>query len=282
MTGRAVAATSGKGGVGKTMLVAQLGARLARKGRRIVLIDMNTGMRGLDMALGLESRIGFDLGDVLDGRCGLDRALVEERSTGVRLIAAKQFSEDQPLNERTLKLILEVLCLQNELVLIDMPAGMTAELGMIARLADMLVYVTTPDDASLRNTERLRTALRAMGEPEALALINRVDAALVEEGLQHAPDVCRQVLDLPLLGAIPEDGEIERAMLGKAPLEEGTRAGGYFDEVGARLFDGDAPGATWQGPEPPKADAGPPAPEVAPEGTPRRRGILGRFSGEPG
>lgn len=247
MSGRLIGAVSGKGGVGKTMLVAALGALWASRGKRVVLLDMNTGMRGLDILVGLQSRIGFDLGDVLEGRCGLDKAMVLDRRTGVRLIAAKQFDEDIPLNERTLQIILEVLCLQNDYVLLDGPGGLTREAEMIMRLAGATMVVTTPDDASLRNAERMMASLPRREGFDPVLVVNRLQPELVDDDLQYEPEVCAQLVDIRLGGAIPEDMCAMRCTLAKMPLLGDFPAANAVKNLAARLDAPEIPLAAWRG-----------------------------------
>ena len=122
MSARAVALLSGKGGVGRTLLTASLGAMLAKKGRRVALVDLNTGMRGLDMALGLESRVAFDLGDALDGVCDLKQALVRGPD-GLRLLAARQMRDTEELDEDALGRVMDALRAQFDWVLVDTAGG---------------------------------------------------------------------------------------------------------------------------------------------------------------
>lgn len=245
MTGRLIAVMSGKGGVGKTMLTAALGAQWAARGKRVVLVDMNIGMRGLDMLMGLESRVGFDLGDVVEGACGLDSALLENRQLGVRIIAAKQFDEKKPLKERTLQIILEVLCLQNDIVLMDAPSGLSYGLELTARMAQEFLMVTTPDDASLRDAERTAAVLDTLEKPRPLLVVNRIHPRLVAEGLQYGPEVCAQLLDMRLAGVIPEDREAMRCTLRREVLHGAFPAMWALENLVERLDDMNAPLLPW-------------------------------------
>ena len=146
MSGRLVTLLSGKGGVGRTMLTASLGTLLARRGQRAALVDLNTGMRGLDMALGLESRAAFDLGDVLEGVCGLKQALCRGED-GLCLLAARQVCDTEALDERRLGKIVSHLRDEFDWVLIDAAGGIGRGFTAAARLDGEAVAVTTPDDA---------------------------------------------------------------------------------------------------------------------------------------
>lgn len=244
MMGRMLAMISGKGGVGKSTLAAALGTHWAAGGHRVVLVDLSFGMRCLDMHFGLESRIAFDLNDIVEGSCGLDKAILRDRDTGVQLIAPRQFDEGKPLNERTLRIILEVLCLQNDYVLLDAPSGMGYGFEVAARLAEELVLVTTPDDVSLRDAERVAALLGR--EKRTWLVVNRIWETLVDEGLQYEPATCAQVLDVPLLGAIPEDEQVLRHMLRKTPIIGDYPAARAIANIADRLEDGDVPIAQWR------------------------------------
>lgn len=235
MSGHLLAVVSGKGGVGKSFLTAALGARLAAMGERVVLVDLSTGLRHLDILFGLESRVGFDLHDVVEGVCGLDRALITDRQSGARLLLARQTQTDAPCNERTLRILLEVLCLQNDYVLLDAPCGLGDGFSLAARMADASLLVATPDNACCRAAERAAAEILRHGRPHPYLVINRLQAALVEAGLQHTPAVCAQLLDLRLLAAIPEDDLAQRAMLQASPLLQDTQAAAAIDTLAERL-----------------------------------------------
>lgn len=275
MMGRLIAVVSGKGGVGKSMLVAAIGAQWAKLGKRVVLVDMNSGMRCLDMLFGLESRVVFDLGDVVAGTCGLNRALLEDKQTGVRLIAARQFGEGEPINERSLRILLEVLCSQNDFVILDAPGGIGEGYRLAARMADEFLLVTTPDDVSIRDAERLVNAQRQNGWTSPALVVNRLRPDLVAEGLQYTPQVCGQVLDLPVIGAIPEDGEVWRRMLAKQPLMKGPAARAV--EVLRKGLEGiPAPLEVWREVEKPVDDQASQVPPP-PDGDDKQRGFFARM-----
>lgn len=258
MTGRLITVVSGKGGVGKSFVAAALGTRWAAAGKTVVLLDMNLGMRYLDMLLGIESRVCYDLSDVVFSRCGLSAAMVEEKHTGLRLISAPQFTDGRPMNERVLRILLEVLCSQNDIVLLDAPGGLAEGFALTARMAgDTTLLVTTPDDMSLRDAERTAMLLRDLDKPAPLLVVNRLRPALVEEGLQHAPEVCAQVLDLRLAAAIVEDEQALRLSLSREPSLGDTQAAQAIDNLAGRLLDDTVPLRPWRAE--PKA-----APEAAP------------------
>lgn len=250
MSGRLVTLLSGKGGVGRTMLTASLGTLLARRGQRAALVDLNTGMRGLDMALGLESRAAFDLGDVLEGVCGLKQALCRGED-GLCLLAARQVCDTEALDERRLGKIVSHLRDEFDWVLIDAAGGIGRGFTAAARLDGEAVAVTTPDDASIRCAERAAGLWQRLGGQTPMLCVNRIDAALVKEGLQYTPETCAQVLDMYLLGVVPEDEQALRAGLKKQPVCGDFPAAKGVENLLSRLEDPKAKLWNWN-PEPEK------------------------------
>lgn len=253
MSARVIALLSGKGGVGRTLLTASLGARLAKENRRVALMDLNTGMRGLDMALGLESRVAFDLGDVLDGVCELKQALVRGPD-GLRLLAARQMRDTEELDEDALSRVMDALRAQFDWVLIDAASGVGRGFTAAANLGCEAIAVTTPDDASLRCVERAAGLWQRLGGEPPMLCVNRICPALVEEGLQYAPQTCSQVVDLYLLGVVPEDPQALRAALSKAPLEGDSPAARGVENLLARLENPKQKLWDWNPAPPPQAD----------------------------
>lgn len=217
MSGQCLALFSGKGGVGRTLLTAAFGAHLASEGKRVALVDLNTGMRGLDMALGVESRVAFDLGDVLDGLCSARQALVKAPGE-MRLLAARQVRDSETLDEEGLRHVVDELRETFDWVLLDTAGGIGRGFSAAAACGSQAVAVTTPDDAAIRCVERAAGLWQRLDGQAPLLLVNRICARWVREGLQYAPQTCAQVLDMPLCGVVPEDEQAMRAWLSKKPL----------------------------------------------------------------
>lgn len=259
---------SGKGGVGKSMLVVALGAMWAAEGKRVALLDMNTGMRGLDMLLGLENRIVFDVGDVLDGICEVQQALVRDTQTGIRLLAARQIADSEALDEEALQLLVETLEGTHDIVLLDACTGIGRGFSAAVQATRAAILVTTPDDQALRDADRTNGLLQRMDMPPAHLVINRIREDLVGEGLQYTPEVCAQVLDIAVRGVIPEDDEALRRSLRKQPVVGDFPAGRAMDNLRARLVDTAVPLLSWQAQE--EEDIPPPVEE-------KKRGRLQRL-----
>lgn len=249
MIGKSCAVVSGKGGVGKSMLVVALGALWAARGKNVLLVDMNTGMRGLDMLLGLENRIVFDLGDVLDGICEPRQAILRDAQTGIRLLAARQISDSEALDEDAFSVLIEDFQRTYDHVLLDAATGIGRGFSAAVRAAESALLIATPDDQSLRDADRASGLVQRLDRPPPCLVLNRLRRDFVEEGLQYEPEVCAQVLDLPVCGAIPEDDEIWRHTLRKQPAVGDFNAALSIQNLAERLFDRSIPLRPWRGEE---------------------------------
>jgi septum site-determining protein MinD len=246
MSGQCYTVVSGKGGVGKSMLVVALGASFALEGKSVALVDVNTGMRGLDLMLGMENRIVFDLGDVLEGHCEVRQALVREKSTGMRVIAARQISDTDWLSEEGLLGLTKILREQFDVVLLDSASGIGRGFTAAVRAAGSAILLTTPDDMALRDADRITGLLHRLDVPSPQVVINRIREDLVDAQLQYMPEVCAQVLDLPICGVIPEDDQILRATLSKRPAIGGCRGAKAIENFKWRLHDRKIPLLPWR------------------------------------
>ncbi len=217
MSGRRIAVFSGQGGVGKTTVVAAWGALAARSGEKTLLIDLNVGMRNLDIRLGLESRIVFDLGDVLEGLCSPEQALVKERNSGLYLLSAPALRVSERIDEDALAALTEKLAEDFEWVFMDTGPGIGNTVSAAAHSADQAVLLTRADDGGLRAAERMTELIRRRDLSSPGLLINVVDTAAIKEGFQYSPEKCGQLLDIPVLEGIPDDPMIRRSAWAKEP-----------------------------------------------------------------
>lgn len=206
---------SGKGGVGKSSVTANLAAALCHMGKKVCIIDGDIGLRDQDALLGLENQIVYDLIDVINKDCELAQALVSPLSMPeLSLLPAAQFARCSDLKGD--KLLHTVNRLRNDFdfILIDCPAGIEKGLRNLCKVQpDACILICTPDDICIRNAERVIDLLSQKGLPRPLLLVNRLDDELIRSGEQYSATVTASVLDLPLLGELPEDRLIYRCQL---------------------------------------------------------------------
>ena len=210
-----IARASGKGGVGKSAITANLGAALSQSGRKVILVDADIGLRSLDALLSLENNVVYDIIDLASGDCELAEAiLTSEAYPNLSLLPAAQFRRAKALDPKDLRKILSLLRVIYDDILIDCPAGIERGLRNVLNAGvDDTILVTTPDDVSLRSAERARQVIESKSLPRPRLIVNRLDADLVHSGEMMSARTVSEVIDLPLLGEIPEDQTFCRAML---------------------------------------------------------------------
>src|ERR1700722_15843623 len=217
--GQVLVVTSGKGGVGKTTSTAALGAALAHDGQKGVVVDFDVGLRNLDLVLGAERRVVFDLINVISGFAKLSQALIrDKRLTNLYLLPASQTRDKDALTEEGVAKIIEELRTKFDWVICDSPAGIERGATLAMRYADAAIIVTNPEISSVRDSDRIiglldtTTAKAERGERiDKHLLITRYDSARAARGEMLAIDDVLEILSCPLLGIIPESKEVMRA-----------------------------------------------------------------------
>ena len=237
MNARRIVITSGKGGVGKTTTTANLGATLAKRGRRVILIDADIGLRNLDLVLGLEKRIVFDLVEVAEGRCQLRQALIKDkRFDSLFILPAAQTREKDAITAQQFATIADAAAEQADYVLIDSPAGIeTGFRNAVAGAAEAIV-VTTPEVSAIRDADRVIGKIAGEGKPIRL-IVNRLRPDMVRSGdMLSVEDVC-EVLSVELLGIVPDDEEIIDTTNRGEPivLDDANRLRAIYDKIARRL-----------------------------------------------
>jgi septum site-determining protein MinD len=236
---RTIVITSGKGGVGKTTVTANLGMTLAKMGYRVALVDGDFGLRNLDLLLGLENRVVYTAVEVLAGECRLDQALVrDKRQPGLVLLPATQNRKAEMITPNHMKWMIGELAHQFDFVLIDSPAGI--EMGFknsIAAAKEALV-VTTPEISAVRDADRVVGLLEASGIPAQL-IVNRLRPVMVEASEMMSVEDVSEILSLPLIGVVPEDERVITSSNRGEPLvlenNSTSRAAKSFDHIARRL-----------------------------------------------
>lgn len=242
MTGRAIVITSGKGGVGKTTTTANLGAALALKGKRVLVIDGDIGLRNLDVIMGLENRIVFNLVDVAKGTCKAQQAIIKsKRSNNLYLLPASQTDDKDVVSEDEMRAIIGDYKREFHFILIDSPAGIEQGFRNACAGADEALLVTTPEVSSIRDADRVIGLLAARGiEPQLI--INRVDKDLVRRGDMLSPKDVIDILGVEQIGLILKDDDIIISANTGEPVvyNSRSRAGQSFMSIAERLTGGSA------------------------------------------
>ena len=230
-----IVVTSGKGGVGKTTTTANLGVGLARAGKSVVLMDTDIGLRNLDVVLGLENRIVYDLVDVVEGTCRLKQALIKDkRYDGLYLLPAAQTRNKMAVSPEQAKALVEELEKEFDYVLIDCPAGIEQGFQNAIAGAKSAIVVTVPEVSSVRDADRIIGLLSASEITDVKLLINRIRPDLVKKGDMLAIDDTLEILGVELIGVIPEDELIFRSSnLGEPVVTDKKSPAGeaYLDVV---------------------------------------------------
>ena len=243
--GEIITITSGKGGVGKSTTTANIATALAMSGNRVVAIDFDIGLRNLDMILGLENRIVYDVVDVMEGNCKLSQAIIKDkRVDNLHFIPASQTKDKNILNKEKVQKLLTQLKEEFEYIFIDSPAGIESGFEHSIFLADRAIIVTTPEVSSIRDADRVIGIIDAKSqeamdgeEVEKYIIINRLKTELVQKGDMMSIDDVLGILSLPLIGIVPDAEEIVASTNIGEPIVHNQKslAGEAFRRVANRL-----------------------------------------------
>ena len=238
MPGRVITITSGKGGVGKTTTTANLAVALALLGRRVTAIDADIGLRNLDVIMGMEDRIIYDLVDVVEGSAHLSQALIRDTHlSGLHLLPASQTRDKTSVRPEDMIALCRELCVDNDLVIVDSPAGIEHGFRNAIAPADDVIIVTTPELAAVRDADRIIGILESSGKGPGRLVINRIKPGLVKRGdMLETFDVI-EFLAIELLGVVPEDEAIIISANKGIPLAHGqdAQAARAFHNIARRL-----------------------------------------------
>jgi len=244
MSATVITITSGKGGVGKTTTTANIGVGLAMLGQRVVTIDSDIGLRNLDVVMGLENRIVYDLVDAVEGHCRLRQALIrDKRLSELYLLPAAQTRDKSAVSPEQMIELCDELRPDFDFVLIDSPAGIEQGYRNAVAPADRVVIVTTPEVSAVRDADRIVGLVEAEEKGPATLILNRLNPDMVRRGQMLSTEDVVEILAIDLLGIIPEDKQIiistnrgtPVALDGKAP------SGQAFRNIAGRLLGQDIP-----------------------------------------
>ncbi|ONI40877.1 septum site-determining protein MinD [Candidatus Epulonipiscium fishelsonii] len=236
--------TSGKGGVGKTTTTANIGTALNLAGKKVVLVDADIGLRNLDVVMGLENRIVYDLVDVVEGRCRIKQALIKDkRFEGLHLLPAAQTREKDAVTPEQMKKLCDSLREDFDYVIVDCPAGIEQGFKNAIAGADQAIVVTTPEVSAVRDADRIIGLLEANGITDLKLVINRVRMNMVKRGDMMAMDDVVEILAINLLGVVPDDETIVITTNKGEPAvnTSDSLAGKAFTNIASRILGRDIP-----------------------------------------
>ncbi|MGE5629902.1 MAG: septum site-determining protein MinD [Caulobacteraceae bacterium] len=204
--GEVIVVTSGKGGVGKTTTTANIGTGLALKNKNVVLVDADIGLRNLDVVMGLENRIVYDLVDVVEGVCRLRQALIKDkRYPNLHLLPAAQTKDKNAVNPEQMQKLSMELAEEFDYVIIDCPAGIEQGFKNAVAGANRAIVVTTPEVSAVRDADRIIGLLEATGIKNPQLVINRIKIDMVKRGDMMNIDDMIDILAIDLIGVVPDD-----------------------------------------------------------------------------
>ncbi len=241
--GQVIVVTSGKGGVGKTTTTANLGTALALLGKKVVLMDADIGLRNLDVVMGLENRIVYDLVDVVEGYCRLKQALIKDkRFENLYLLPAAQTKDKSAVNPEQMKALTEEMKKEFDFVIIDCPAGIEQGFKNAIAGAEKAVIVTTPEVSAVRDADRIIGLLEAAEMPPPVLIVNRIRPQMVKRGDMMDIDDILEILAIGLLGIVPDDESIVVSTNRGEPAVMGqSKAGEAYRNIARRLLGEEVP-----------------------------------------
>jgi septum site-determining protein MinD len=244
MTAKVITITSGKGGVGKTTATANLAAALAAGGQKVVCIDADIGLRNLDVVLGLENRIVYDLVDVVEGRCRLRQAMIrDKRLPELYLIPAAQTRDKSAVSPSDMVRLCDEIRPDYHWVLIDSPAGIERGFRNAIAPADMVIVITNPEVSAVRDADRIIGLIEAEEKGPARLIINRIKPDMVRRGDMLATNDVLELLAVELIGIVPDDENVVTSTNRGIPiaLNGKSRAGQAFRNIAHRIAGGNVP-----------------------------------------
>ncbi|MEW6661351.1 MAG: septum site-determining protein MinD [Bacillota bacterium] len=242
--GEVIVVTSGKGGVGKTTTTANIGTGLALLGHKVVLVDTDIGLRNLDVVMGLENRIVYDIVDVTSGSCRLKQALIKDkRFEDLFLLPAAQTKDKTAVSPQQMVELCQQLKADFDYVIIDCPAGIEQGFKNAIAGAEKAIVVTTPEVAAVRDADRVIGLLEAAELREPKLIINRIRPSMVKKGDMMDIDDMIDILAIGLLGVVPEDEHIVISTNRGEPavLDKASRAGEAYRNISRRIAGEDVP-----------------------------------------
>lgn len=244
--GQVITVTSGKGGVGKSTSLANIAVALADLGQKVIAIDFDIGLRNLDMILGLENRIVYDVVDVMEGNCKLSQAVINDKhSKSLYFLPASQNKDKNILDKAKVNALIETLKEDYDIILLDSPAGIEGGFEHAIAFADQALVISTPDISSVRDADRVIGIIDAKSlkaqqgeEVQKHIIINRIKPHMVERGDMLSTDDVLKILALPLIGVVPEDEKVITSTNTGEPVvrDEKAMSGEAYRRIARRIM----------------------------------------------
>ena len=206
---RKIVVTSGKGGVGKTTVAANLGAQLSKRGQRVILCDTDFGLNNMDVVTGVENLVVYDIVDVIEGRCRAKQALVRHPDFGnLYILASNHSAPERYISPQAVKLVLDTLSPQFDFIFIDCPAGIDEGFHRAVATADEAIVVTTPHISALRDADKVVSILASYRLEKVGLVVNRARGDLELSGESLSARDVEAILKTPLIGVLPEEDAV--------------------------------------------------------------------------
>jgi len=244
MSAKVITITSGKGGVGKTTATANIGAALANMGQRVACIDADIGLRNLDVVLGLENRIVYDLVDAVEGRCRLSQAMIKDKHIpNLFLIPSAQTRDKTAVSPSDMIRICDELRPDLDWIIVDSPAGIERGFKNAIAPADQVIVITNPEVSAVRDADRIIGIVEAEEKGTPTLLINRLNSEMVKQNNMLSADDVVDLLAIQLLGIVPEDKAVLISTNQGTPiaLDNKSLAGQAYQNIARRLIGEDVP-----------------------------------------
>lgn len=237
--GKVIVVTSGKGGVGKTTSTANIGAALTKLGNKVIVIDGDIGLRNLDVVMGLENRIVFDLVDLIEKKCKPRQAMIKDkRFDGLYLIPAAQTRDKDAINPEQMKELCDELKEEFDYVIVDCPAGIENGFKNAIAGADSAIVVTTPEVSAVRDADRIIGLLEAHSVDDINLVVNRIKMNMVRNGDMLDINDILDILGIKLIGVVPDDENVVISTNKGEPVVEynNSLAGTAYSNIASRVM----------------------------------------------
>lgn len=242
--GVSIVITSGKGGVGKTTTTANIGTALASLGHKVVVVDGDTGLRNLDVLMGLENRIVYTIIDAIEGRCRLKQALIKDkRYSNLFLLPTAQTKDKDDISSRDMLKIVKELKEEFDYILLDSPAGIEQGFENAVIGADRAIVVVNPEITSVRDADRVIGKLDSKGLEDHAVIVNRLNYEMTKTGdMLDVGDII-ETLSVKLIGVVPDDRNITVSTNKGEPivLDEKSISGQAFKNIAKRITGEEVP-----------------------------------------